>query len=449
MNALAESPFLCRNGSRAIMAFIRTLPVRARGPERLRIIAEALLRPLLARLGALPAGSKVGLVVCLAERFDDAAPAPLRKGRGELEAALLALLRSRGLEVVHIFVPRGHASLAHGIIEANAVLSSRDIDVAIVGGLDTYYDPDVVESLLEQNRIFDGENLDSFIPGEGGAFCLIARSDIASRYKWPVLARVESAASNEEPAHRGTDLPCLGLGLSRPMRAISDRLLGEHRVIDFWLGDVTNEDYRNQEWLLAIPRACADVTKPKATSMQFLPAFLGDLGAATMATAAVLAVESFLRGDLKADNCLIFGSSFGEHRGAVLLASESSAPAATEGGSRAPQPATGPASIPPRRASREIPAASPPKEATPGAVAPSATELGAKLGLISYASACAEAAVYPPRTAAAWTKYGLAGLAVVAEHEAWRRHFEKYPEERAEFDRQFEQLKEHWRTQKP
>ncbi|HEY8038205.1 MAG TPA: hypothetical protein VIF15_00355 [Polyangiaceae bacterium] len=442
MNALAESPFLCTNGARATMAFIRTLPVRAKGTERLRVIAETLLEPLLSRLGALPQTSKVGLVLCLAERFADTAPPHLRKGRGELEAALLELLKARDRDVVYTVVPRGHAAFAHALIEANAALAARVIDAAIVGGVDTYYDPDVVELLLDVRRIFDGENLDTFIPGEGGAFCLVARSDIASRYKWPVLARIESAASNEEPSHMGTDLPCLGLGLSRPLRAIADRMQEEHRNIDLWLGDLTNENYRTQEWMLAFPRASAGVSGPRST-MQFLPAFLGDLGAATMPTAAVLAVESFLRGDPPADNSLIIGSSFGVHRGGVLLANESSAPAAVPVPSARPrsQPAPAASTAPPPLSRRDALGASsvPP---------PPAEDMGAKLGLISYASACAEAAVRPERADAAWAKYGLAGAAIEAEHSAWRTQFQQYPEERAEFERHLEQFKGHWRAQR-
>lgn len=456
MNALAESPFLCPNGSRTTMAHIRTLPVRARGPERIRTIAEALVSMLLPPLGALPPSSKVGLVLCLAERFEDRAPARLRAGRGELEAALLALLEGQGLDIVHLLVPRGHAAFAHGVIEACAALSAHQVDAAIVGGVDTYYDPDVMETLFAAKRVFDGENLDSFIPGEGGAFCLIARSDIANRHKWPILARVESAASNEEPAHMGTDLPCLGLGLSRPMRAISDRLDAEHRKIDLWLGDLTNENYRTQEWMLAFPRASAGVTGPGA-AMQFLPVFLGDLGAATMPTAAVIAVESFIRGDPAAKTCLISGSSTGEHRGALLLAAET---AGGSGGSPSAIPVR-PVSVPAMLAASVEPSSPPQSIAPPSRArvsalppgleepsAPPAALQGAKLGLISYASTCAEAAVHPERAAAAWAKYGLAGETLDAEHRAWRLQFEAYPEERAEFERHFEQFKAHWRAQK-
>jgi 3-oxoacyl-[acyl-carrier-protein] synthase-1 len=492
MNALAESPFLNANGSRATMAHIRTLPPRARSSERLWAVAEALVKPLLQRLEALPTGSRVALVLGLAERFADGAPARMRVGRGELERGLLALFESQGLEVIHTVVPRGHAGFAHGVIEACAALTARQVEAAVVGGVDTYYDPDVVESLILSKRLFDGENLDSFIPGEGGAFCLLTRGDVATRSRWPVLARIESAASNEEPAHMGTDLPCLGLGLSRPLRAISDRLEQERRLIDLWLGDLTNENYRTQEWMLAFPRASAGVSAPES-DVQFLPVFLGDLGAATMPTGAVLAVESFLRGDLPASTCVVMGSSVGEHRGAVLLTRElGTARDAGPASLRAPpmsvrasvipppmpsarvsevvpaapslRPSELPAPVPSFRPSElpspvpsfrpsELPAPVPSSrfsEIVPAMPGSRASDVPAPsmLGLVSYASACAEAAVRPERAAAAWAKYGLAGAAIEEQHRAWREHFDASPEERAEFERYFEQFKAHWRVQR-
>jgi len=97
---------------------------------------------------------------------------------------------------------------------------------------------------------------------------------------------------------------------------------------------------------------------------------------------------------------------------------------------------------PPPPIRREAAVGAEPSEHTP------AEQRGVKLGLISYASACAEVAVHPGRADAAWAKYGLAGTAIEAEHTAWRTQFRTFPEERAEFERHLEQFKGHWRTQK-
>jgi len=96
------------------------------------------------------------------------------------------------------------------------------------------------------------------------------------------------------------------------------------------------------------------------------------------------------------------------------------------------------------RRSSTLEAARPPVEVAPPSAAPSSTLMGARLGLIAYASGCAEAEVFPERAASAWLKYGLAGEALDAEHAAWARQFGAYPEERADFDSQMKQFRSHW-----
>jgi hypothetical protein len=67
--------------------------------------------------------------------------------------------------------------------------------------------------------------------------------------------------------------------------------------------------------------------------------------------------------------------------------------------------------------------------------------------MMTYASASAWAAVHPERAAEGWAKYGLVGEALEAEHGAWRAHFERFPEERKEFEQQVEGFKRHWSGQ--
>jgi len=68
---------------------------------------------------------------------------------------------------------------------------------------------------------------------------------------------------------------------------------------------------------------------------------------------------------------------------------------------------------------------------------------------MAYASACAWVAVHPDRIAEGWAKYGLAGAAVRAEHEAWQRFFARHPEQREEFQLQVESFTRHWRGRGP
>jgi hypothetical protein len=124
--------------------------------------------------------------------------------------------------------------------------------------------------------------------------------------------------------------PCTGSGLAQAMRTATSGLPASGRRLEWLLGDVTNESYRTQEFQLALPRAIApggldsagrDV-QPVAEDdlrMEFLPMRFGDLGAATMPTAAIIASQAFVRGSPAGRSCLVVGSSVGSDRGAVLL----------------------------------------------------------------------------------------------------------------------------------
>ena len=319
LTAFAETPFRCANGQKATMAQIRTLPPRSHGLERMFAIGRRLVDEMMPKLKTVASGSRLALVLCLSERFDRNGKAKRFAGeRAALEKDLVDRIKQQGWSPLLHTEARGHASLAFAMIEACTALASGALEVALVGGIETYYDPDVIDALLQQQRLFDGENLNSFIPGEGGAFLLLARPDVAKRARWEPLARVESAATAQEPAPMFALSPCQGIGLSRALGAIADRFRKEKRQIDWWLGDLTNEDYRVHEWQLALPRASAGVSGENST-MEFLPVLLGDLGAATMPTAGAIAVEGFLRGDPNAKTCLLAGSSTTPDRGAVLL----------------------------------------------------------------------------------------------------------------------------------
>lgn len=321
LTAFAESPFHCGNGARATMAQIRTLPPKLLGADRLIAIAQRLVGSLGTELAAL-AGSRIGVVLGLPERMSsDGGARVFQNQRRRLEESVAERLGEARLEPVLRSVARGHASFAHAVVEAAAALSSRALDAVLVGGLDTRWDPLAVEELIEAQRLFDGENPDSFIPGEGGALLLLSRKDVARALRWPILARLESAVTNREPATIHNDVGNLGLGLSRAARAVADRLVEEKRSLDWWITDLTPEDFRVNEFSLAWPRGCAGVFTERSV-LDHPSIHLGDLGAASMPTAAAIAVEGMRRGAPVAATCLVTGSSDGGDRGVVLVAAE-------------------------------------------------------------------------------------------------------------------------------
>jgi hypothetical protein len=121
--------------------------------------------------------------------------------------------------------------------------------------VDTAYDVERAAALLEEGRLFDGEHPEAPIHGEGAAFLLMLRPDVAARVRSPVLASLEGAVLDEEvlPA----DAPVDGAGLTRTVRAHTAVLKKARAPLEWILADVNNEERRTREWLLALPRALA------------------------------------------------------------------------------------------------------------------------------------------------------------------------------------------------
>jgi 3-oxoacyl-[acyl-carrier-protein] synthase-1 len=311
--AHAETPFRLADGERATMLHIRTLPPRAQGVDRLLPVLHALLAPLLPRAAELAPRARVAVVLALSERL-----AAAKHQARRLEAAAEADARAAGLEVAVQSVARGHAGLAFALPGVCAALAGGRIDAAVVGGIDTCYDADVVEELLAARRLYDGKDLETFIPGEGGAFLLLCRADLARPLLGNPAARIDAVACADEPAAADADAPITGEALTRAVRAICDPLEKSGRKVDWWLSDLTHERDRVREWQLVMPRAMVGVSEGEPV-LELLAPFLGDLGAAALPTALVLAAEGFLRGDPPARNCLALAASAGPGRGAVLL----------------------------------------------------------------------------------------------------------------------------------
>jgi len=314
--AHAETPFRLADGERAVMLHIRTLPPRAQGVDRLMPVLRALLAPLFSRAASLGQRARVAVVLALSERVGST-KADVRR----LEAAADGDARAAGLEPAVHSVSRGHAGLAFALPGVCAALAAGRIDAAVVGGIDSRYDAETVDALLADGRLYDGKNLEGFIPGEGGAFLLLSRAELGRPLRWTASARLDAVACADEPAAIDPDAPITGEALGRAVRAICDPLEAAGRKVDWWLSDLTHERDRVREWQLVLPRAMVGVSEGEPV-LELLSPFLGDLGAATLPTALVLASEGFLRGDPPAArNCLACASSTGPARGAVLLSS--------------------------------------------------------------------------------------------------------------------------------
>lgn len=336
VNALTSSPFRLENATTATFARMRTLSPTLVGSARLAKIANEIVDQTAPLFQTKLAGVRTSHHYAIPEWLGESSDPYFGAERRRFEIALGERIARRGGDPEAVFLEaRGHAGLGRVLLSAREAIEQGRSEAAIVGGIASYYDPLVIDLAIEEKRIFDGESADRFIPGEGAAALVLLPARTAKSLGIEALAHVDVVATADEPSTLrippdAPEFPCRADALTAVYRAATDRLRTENRRLEWVLGDLTNEPYRANEFTLAWPRAIAPGGLDTAgrtyrevavdeVLFQFLPFAFGDLNAATMPMAAVLALEAFARGDPDRNNCLLSGTSVGKDRAAVLL----------------------------------------------------------------------------------------------------------------------------------
>jgi 3-oxoacyl-[acyl-carrier-protein] synthase-1 len=187
----------------------------------------------------------------------------------------------------------------------------------LAGGVDTYLEAETLEWLDEERQLMSAQNRSAFVPGEGAGFCLLASSAAARRHGLDVLAWVVSVATTSEENTLKMDTLSTGQGLTAAIAQATASLSLPSEKVDFTYCDLNGERYRSEEFTFALLRtqaAFVDVID------NLTPADCwGDMGAASGALFAVLAIASGQRGYAKGPRLLLWTSSQGGARSAALL----------------------------------------------------------------------------------------------------------------------------------
>lgn len=200
---------------------------------------------------------------------------------------------------------------------AAALLKRGEHDAVLVGGIDSYFDPDILEHLDAERRLHGPDTENGFIPGEGAAFVLLV-SPRAARLL-PVLGRVVGLGSADEPNPYGSDEPCLGLGITLALRRALEAAKVE-RGLGWVLTDVTNERHRVDEWTYGFARNHLAFSAEVVHDQPLLKT--GDLGAASAATLLVMASIRWQTGAAPGPAVLVAVHSDGPARGALVAREE-------------------------------------------------------------------------------------------------------------------------------
>lgn len=290
-----------------IGAEVPRLPAGRHGIERIKRLLVPSFRETLADAGA-DAETRVGVFL----GTSGARPGGrlLSQTRGLRDALLAA--QGQGLQItVAKLVPAGRAAALQAIRLAAEALEQGHVDLALVGGADSWVSPRALLWLRDNGKLAEYPRRTGMMPGEAAGFLALERSERARSRGARIYARVTASSGRHEPAAYGE--ASNALALAQAVRAVWSEVLDQHILM---LTDQNGERYRATEWCFAEPKALN-----RYETMQWLtPAnCIGDTGAASGAATLAWAATALHRGYARTSQALVWGASDEGAREAVRI----------------------------------------------------------------------------------------------------------------------------------
>jgi 3-oxoacyl-[acyl-carrier-protein] synthase-1 len=214
-------------------------------------------------------------------------------------------------------IVEGHAAGLAAFQAATNRIQNGEAEACLVGGVESYFHPDTMEWLDANRQLTGSVSRSGFIPGEGAGFCLLMSESAAHRRGLRPLAIVSSATSGREAKLIKTSDVCLGESLTSVVKEATSHLELPHEAVTDIFCDMNGERYRGDEWGFVCLRLPFQMANPTA---YISPADCwGDMGAASGPLFAILACQAIARGYAKGPRALLWASSEGGLRSAVLL----------------------------------------------------------------------------------------------------------------------------------
>jgi 3-oxoacyl-[acyl-carrier-protein] synthase-1 len=297
------------------LSLLAVLEQSLRGVDRLVALAAPALRDAIAvLLDERLAQHLATTPVCIGTAASSADPGRSAAGRDLLRRLCdeSGIARDSGKR---FNLPVGHASFLIAVAHAVDWIQAGREQFVLVGGVDSYLDAATLERLDEAGRLHSDQNRDGFIPGEGAAFCLLTSLDTAARLRLEPFAIVLTPASTTEPFPFTSDGVCTGQGLTEALRAAL--AAADNAKADWTLCDMNGESFRAAEWIYAYLRTGRQHADPLEL---WHPAdCYGDIGAASGAVLTTLAIAAWRRNYARGNRALVWTSSDGHERSAVVL----------------------------------------------------------------------------------------------------------------------------------
>ena len=210
----------------------------------------------------------------------------------------------------------GNAGIASAVQDAVTMIDKGPIDRCIVGAIDSRAEARFLPAAARLKLLRTSDNPVGLIPGEAAAFFVLERaSEVAGAGSVPIATIAAATVARDPTDLLSNDRPPTGTGLAEALR----KALGSAKKIGFSVGDMNGTQPRAVEWANTLFRLRSEhqVDIPES----WFPALsFGDTGAAAGAVGVCVAIRAFARGYARGNSALVWLSSEGEAKGALLLA---------------------------------------------------------------------------------------------------------------------------------
>jgi 3-oxoacyl-[acyl-carrier-protein] synthase-1 len=213
----------------------------------------------------------------------------------------------------------GHTGTAEAIQAAIDDLTSRKIDAALVGAVDSLLGEDTLAWLEQAGRLKTPSVPVGLQPGEGAVLLVLQRQESTDSRGFRPFAGIVDVRFGEEPSTLVSGSSSRGeclLSILAPM--VDNPTLDDTQPL--WiLTDQNGESYRAHEWGHALPRLAARAPAFMHPKLWYPAVSLGDTGAAAGAVAICIAIRAFARRYAPSVRAFVLSSSDLTRRSALLL----------------------------------------------------------------------------------------------------------------------------------
>ena len=217
-------------------------------------------------------------------------------------------------------ISAGHSAGLMAIEVGSEIIQTRRATFCLVGGVDSYIDPDTLEWLESRERLHRPDNAYGFIPGEAAGFCLLCSTEDASRYGLPILSRLVAIRTAHEDKRITAQEIRIGEGLSKSVMQVVSSVHYSGAFIDHTICDLNGERYRAEEFGFMLARTSKHFADP---GDYLAPADCwGDVGAASGPLCLMLTVAAAQKGYARGTHTLLLTSSESTERTAALFYSD-------------------------------------------------------------------------------------------------------------------------------